>query len=372
MANSTLVTYAQNNEDLIINAYLKNVKNGFYVDIGAHHPTIDSVTKFFYERGWCGINIEPEPRMFRLLEQHRHRDINVKMGISNQAGKLTMRQYGGWQSGLSTFSDAMKKENVTIEDFTDVDVSVTTLKHVFTDNKVKKIDFMKIDVEGYEYNVLVSNDWEKYRPTLICIEANHITQDWDALLTKSKYTEVFFDGLNKYYLANESIDLKENFSYVDDIVLADSIRAKWNDEITLLKRSIDQLKGDMDAYKTENLRLQRDLIEQKRMVSLVRQLIKSSDAVIRHRIEKLNKPKKEQRKRIVHTSDINGASNKKELYRQIRTNDFVNYYTDTYTKERLSYRILAGSYDASSRAFFRVAKHGAGVIRKAKNVKSKK
>jgi FkbM family methyltransferase len=371
------VSYAQNYEDLIIYGFLKNIKNGIYVDVGASHPEHLSVTKFFYEKGWSGVNIEPDPKIFKLLVRDRPRDINVRVGISNKPGTLDMRQYLGDSQGLSTFSDHMKKENLKSHKYVDVKTDVVTLAKVLSDSKVKHIDFMKIDVEGYEYEVLQGNDWNKYKPKLICIESNHIENDWNSILVKNGYQEVFFDGLNKYYLSEESKDLINNFSYAEDVLAAEEIPQRWLEEINLANEQTNKtnkaneyLQADINVYKTENLRLQREIIEQKRIISLLKQLIKSTDSVLRHRIEKLNKPKT----RSTNTEqavDFTSIKTKNELHKEIRKFDINNYYTNVRQKDRTAYKVVYKMYDGTSKAGFSFGKKTLGVVRRKKHDRSK-
>lgn len=217
---SYTISYAQNREDLIIAGFLGLKSKGFYVDVGANHPLNDSVTKIFYDHKWSGINIEPIRAHYKDLQKRRPRDINLNIGVASKSGSLTLREYAG--TGLSTFSEAMKQEHEaqpesTTRKFHDYEVPVKELKDIFADYKVEQIDFMKVDVEGYEYDVLVSNDWDKYRPKLICIEANHIEKDWRPLLKKHNYMLEFFDGLNEYYVDKFARDVHK-FSYVDSVV----------------------------------------------------------------------------------------------------------------------------------------------------------
>lgn len=72
-----MISYSQNFEDVILNRFFKNTNIGFYVDVGAHDPIIDSVTKHFYDKGWSGINIEPVNLAFKKLQAERKRDINL-------------------------------------------------------------------------------------------------------------------------------------------------------------------------------------------------------------------------------------------------------------------------------------------------------
>jgi FkbM family methyltransferase len=221
-----IVSYAQNREDRILEAFFPNLKKGFYVDVGANHPIKESVTKIFYQKDWNGINVEPNKSLFEMLEFDRPRDINFNIGISNKNGTLEFTEYNG--DGLSTFSQATKKEyesskDTFYHDYAQVvgsyQVEVKTLSEILNEASPEHINFMKIDVEGFEYEVLEGNDWEKYRPEVICIEVNHIKKDWRPLLADKGYELVFFDGLNKYYVAKECKELNDKFSYPNQILL---------------------------------------------------------------------------------------------------------------------------------------------------------
>lgn len=363
MSSDRVVSHAQNREDVLLAAFFEDVKRGFYVDVGANHPVDDSVTKLFYDKGWMGINVEPNSRLFRLLEQERPRDINVRAGISDKEGKLTIREYEGWYAGLSTFSKDMQKENKNIAEYRDIEVDVITLKKLFTDNKVEKINFLKVDVEGYEYNVLASNDWEKYRPELICIEANHTFKDWRPLLKKVGYKKVFHDGLNEYYLANESSIREKQFSYVKSIIGKPIVDARVNRYVESLEHRIDLQAGEINAYKSENLQLQHEIIELKKVVPLVKQLYKSIDASIRRRIERLNSRKKE----ALPTFTLDSEPNTKyELLKSIRRYDFETYYSKSYEKDKASYRVVSAFYDFISKAVLRIGKLAIATLRKLK------
>jgi len=216
-------TYAQNREDIIIDAFFKGKKSGFYVDIGANHPVIDSVTKLFYIKGWRGINIEPNPILANLLKADRSQDLTITKGVGDKKGNATLRIYTNGD-GLSTYSDDVKAEKGTIYDgikkeYDDVETEIDTLEGIFNSvPDLKRIDFMKIDVEGLEYAVLSGNDWKTYRPELICIESNHVKVDWHPLLDKVGYTQFFNDGLNDYYAENDS-QLVKQFSFPESVFM---------------------------------------------------------------------------------------------------------------------------------------------------------
>ncbi len=205
------VTYAQYNEDTILRVLLHDVKKGFYVDVGANYPTIDSVTKNFYDAGWSGINIEPLKSLHKQLLSERPNDINLQIGAGDETGEAVLREYID-VSGHSTFDAGQKKQHGSGLKHTDYTVPIRTLKDILTEYKPQHIHFFKIDVEGYEYQVVAGNDWELFRPEVICVEANHISRDWRPLLQKYKYRLFIADGLNEYYLAEESWGRTKGFA----------------------------------------------------------------------------------------------------------------------------------------------------------------
>jgi FkbM family methyltransferase len=222
MVDKKRVFYSQNREDLILLSFFSGIKKGFYIDVGAYDPDVDSVTKLFYDKGWCGINIEPQIDRIDYFKEKRPRDINLNIGVSSVNANLKIRSYKN--QGLSTFSDEIKKDynNKNIfnaNDYIEYDVPVITLKDVYqTYVKEKIVNFLKVDVEGLEYEVLKGNDWKVFRPQVICIEANHIIKDWVPLLIENQYLEVFNDGLNKYF-ADTRTNIKDKFDYVETVVM---------------------------------------------------------------------------------------------------------------------------------------------------------
>ena len=195
-------SYSQYNEDIILAALLFDVENGFYVDVGANYSTIDSVTKLFYENNWNGINIEPIPNLHELLQQDRPRDINLNIGISNEVGMLDFYENIS-VPGHSSFnkSGAAQSPSDVIKEYK---VEIRTLRSIFISNKVKIIHFLKIDVEGYEDEVIESNNWKKFRPEAICVESNNCETKWQQILKNNKYNFFISDGVNEYYVSEEA------------------------------------------------------------------------------------------------------------------------------------------------------------------------
>jgi FkbM family methyltransferase len=214
------VYYSQNREDLILQAFFPGVKKGFYVDVGAFDPDLDSVTKLFYLQGWHGINVEPQLDRHKLFQARRKRDTNLNVGVSTEETTLKLRAYES--GGLSTFSSTIKHDyeqrpNEDTRSYTETTVAVRPLRSILAEQKVKHIDFLKIDVEGLEYQVIASNDWQRFRPEVLCIEANHIEKDWHPLLKKAGYKLVFDDGLNEYF-ADAHTSRGQKFNYIEHVV----------------------------------------------------------------------------------------------------------------------------------------------------------
>src|ERR1051325_6836439 len=173
----TVLSAAQNNEDVLLYRALRGKQNGSYIDIGAGDPNWDSVTNWFYRIGWRGINIEPSPNAFESLQQWRPDEINLNVGVSDTPGVLVFRQVladkRGWGWGLSSFVRSVEKAAREAGfDVKKMPVPVTTLTHIVeTYCAGRSIDFLKIDVEGFERPIILSTDWRTIRPTVLCIEA---------------------------------------------------------------------------------------------------------------------------------------------------------------------------------------------------------
>jgi len=224
-----MISYAQNFEDVILERVFKDKFDGFYVDIGAAHPVIDSVTKHFYDKGWKGINIEPSPQLYNKLKNERSKDINLNIVITTNDGIVDF--YDVPNSGLSSLleENALSiKNNEFQNDYNGnkvlepakLSIVSNRLETIF-DKYVKDIiiDFLKIDVEGAEKSVIESNNWDKYKPKILIIESTKPNSqilthgDWEYIILNAGYSFVYFDGLNRFYLRNDLIELKELFSY---------------------------------------------------------------------------------------------------------------------------------------------------------------
>ena len=139
-------------------------------------------------------------------------------------------------------------DNPDISNFSDVSVELRTLRSIFEQHEVKVINFMKVDVEGLELEVLKSNDWSRYRPEIICIEANHIVDDWRGYIASCGYYLVFFDGLNEYYAISEEVGSR--FDYVAHIIFKRGGGIAFND-YQVVKSLTANLEKNITAVKSE-------------------------------------------------------------------------------------------------------------------------
>lgn len=147
-------------------------QSGFYVDVGAYHPVTFSNTQFFYLYGWRGINIEARPGSQKLFDRLRPRDINVEIGIGREPGELTY-YFIAEDSPMNSFSrDFLDHIEMSDQVARAVPIKVSPLAEVLDRYlpEHQQIDFMNVDVEGHDLDVLLSNDWQRFRPRFVVVE----------------------------------------------------------------------------------------------------------------------------------------------------------------------------------------------------------
>ena len=168
------LSYSQEGEDLVLARILGELKitTGFFVDIGAHHPTRYSNTYYFYRRGWRGINVDALPGTKKLFQRMRSRDITIECGVGSQEGVL--RYFAFNEPALNTFSEeeAKKKEFPPYHIINTAHIPVVTLKRILDEHLPHNtpIDFLTIDAEGFDHEIISSNDWNLYRPRVVLVE----------------------------------------------------------------------------------------------------------------------------------------------------------------------------------------------------------
>jgi FkbM family methyltransferase len=173
-------SYSQEGEDMILRRIFRGQTQGFYVDVGAHHPRRYSNTYHFYRLGWSGINVEPNPDFAASFRAIRSRDINLQLGVAEHAGAL--RYYSFNEPALNTFDPELMKSRLTYPEVKLVgtrDVEVRTLASILGSHlpEGRSVDFLTIDVEGLDFAVLKSNDWQRFRPKCVLVEVIGKTLD---------------------------------------------------------------------------------------------------------------------------------------------------------------------------------------------------
>ena len=214
-----MISFAQNFEDVMLYRIFRGLTNGFYIDVGAADPVHHSVTKWFYDLGWSGINIEPRATFFEALQRDRKRDLNLNCGagaVSGVAMFLEMNLTHEW----SSFDEAVRAAAATHgETIVEQTIPILTLDEIIEKYAAgRTIDFLKIDVEGWERQVLTGLDLTRHRPTIIVIEATlqgraePNSTEWQHILVNAHYDQVYFDGLNKFFIKNERSELAKYFA----------------------------------------------------------------------------------------------------------------------------------------------------------------
>ena len=271
-----MISYAQNFEDVLLSRCFRDVTEGFYVDIGAYDPVVDSVTKHFYDRGWSGINIEPGS-VFRRLADDRPRDTNLKLALSDHSGMVTLYEYPE-HPGLSTLEQelpAALRDIVTPR--IELAVPCATLNEVLAKYVMEKpIQFLKVDVEGHEPSIISSTDWRLFRPEILIVEATVPTTaepsdlTWEAILVESGYRFVYFDGLNRFYTRSESDHLGKFFAvpvnvfdcfvkYDPQKAMLESALAQAREQSADAQSSLARVEDDLAVSRQETITLRDSL-----------------------------------------------------------------------------------------------------------------
>ena len=173
---SGIQIYSQAGEDKLLERLLGVKSYGIYVDVGAHHPTLLSNTYYFYKKGWRGINVDAMPDSMKLFNKLRPYDINIEKPVSDDNSIGTFYTFSA--SELNTFDETkvdvfLNFPNVAL--LNKMPLQTTSLESIL-DNYLPQlgvdiqIDFLTVDVEGLDLKVLKSNNWDKYRPTIVLAE----------------------------------------------------------------------------------------------------------------------------------------------------------------------------------------------------------
>jgi hypothetical protein len=167
-------SYSQEGEDLVLARMFDGRSTGFYVDVGCFHPIRFSNTYLFYRRGWRGINVDATPGVKADFQKIRPRDINIESFVS--ADHWPRRFYLLSERALNTASESLAAQRAKDNPVYQIDETITvqprSLKAILDEHlsKSQSIDFFSVDVEGSDLDVLISNDWDRYRPEIVVAE----------------------------------------------------------------------------------------------------------------------------------------------------------------------------------------------------------
>ena len=213
-----LKSYSQEGEDMILRRLFEKQKKGFYVDVGAHHPKRFSNTFFFYKNGWRGINIDAMPNSMYLFNKIRPRDINLEIPISDKKEKLKYYMFN--EPALNGFSKELAEKRDGKDDYkiiSEKEMETSTLEEILEKHLPydQEIDFMSIDVEGLDLQVLKSNNWRLFRPKFVLMEVLYSSINEIADSKEYKYLaefgyETFAKTVNTVIF--QRVDIKEALS----------------------------------------------------------------------------------------------------------------------------------------------------------------
>ena len=210
----SFISHAQNREDVVLWRALRHIEHGTYVEIGANDPDVDSISKAFYERGWRGVLVEPVPELADRLRAGRPEDVVVEAAIvAEDVSTVTLHSIPG--TGLSTLSDDIVRGHQQRGwDVEDIEVRGKRLDNLLEQLgwEGRPLHFMTVDVEGAEIDVLRGVDLQRWRPWVLVVEATlPLTttpneEGWEPLILEAGYRFCLFDGLSRFYVAEEHAD----------------------------------------------------------------------------------------------------------------------------------------------------------------------
>jgi FkbM family methyltransferase len=271
----SMISYAQNFEDVMLWRALGHVEHGFYIDLGAQDPLIDSVSLAFHEHGWTGIHVEPTPHYAQLLRNQRPGDTVLEAAVGDGPEILAFFEIP--DSGISTadpkIAEQHRERGFKIREIT---VPCVRLSSIFKACEKRDIHWMKVDVEGFEFSALKSWGKAVARPWIVIVESTlpmtqiESHQHWEPLLLRRGYMPVYFDGLNRYYVSQEKAELKQAFSIPPNVFDNFSVNgtastnlhrllsarheaslAEMSSQLSQAKSKVDEIENNLRACKGE-------------------------------------------------------------------------------------------------------------------------
>lgn len=207
------LSYTQNLEDYHLWQALGPKATGFYIDVGAGHPIADNVSFWSYQRGWGGICVEPQPALAALYPHIRPRDVVFEGLVGRHSGVVDFHLVDRLHGFSTTVEKHAQGAGQFGAQYSTVRMPIVTMAELCEQHGVGEIDFLKIDVEGAEADVLMGNDWKRFRPKVIVAEAilpgsgEPAWSEWETYLLAQGYVFTLFDTLNRFYVAEEATEV---------------------------------------------------------------------------------------------------------------------------------------------------------------------
>jgi FkbM family methyltransferase len=257
------ISFAQNREDVVLFRALGHITNGRYLDVGANDPTADSVTRAFYDRGWHGMSIDPVRTYAQAHRDQRPGDVVYEVAATDSTGTVTL--YEVPDTGLSSLHENVTNVQISRgREVRPVEVPARRLGDLLTETGWQGLDihFMSLDVEGAEAEVLAGADLGTWRPWVIVVESlepdtalpSH--ERWQPQLEAAGYRFVLFDGLNRFFIADEHWDelhdkLSAPANVLDNFESARS--AELAHQVDRLRAELSECRAELDGLRAHHL-----------------------------------------------------------------------------------------------------------------------
>lgn len=256
---------------------LKHIPKGRYIDVGAQHPIVDSVSKAFYERGWRGIHVEPVPQYAELLRQDRPDEIVLQLALSDKAGilELNVIEDTGLSTAVKEIADGHEAQHGLT--YKTVPTPMLPIRTALASLEGQDVHWLKIDVEGLEEEVLRGWDSQALRPWIIVVEATvpmstELHYDGaEKILLAANYRFRYFDGLNRFYIAAEHPELIPAFSAPPNVFDAVRLSGLANSELCrgLLEAHEDETRALRESLKVQReAALERESLTKRQMADM--------------------------------------------------------------------------------------------------------
>ena len=266
-----LISYAQNFEDIMLWRALARVEGGCYIDVGAQSPHVDSVSKVFYEHGWRGIHVEPMAMYAEELRRARPDETVIQAAVSSVAGVVPFFEFA--DTGLSTTDPGISARHVDAgfagQGST---VAAITLDDVLDRAGGPDVHWMKIDIEGGEYNAIRGWKGDSVLPWIVIVEstlpltAEEAYGDWEPLLLGKGYRFAYFDGLNRFYVSPRHPELLDAFkagpNLFDGFALSGSANAPFCSAVNeQMKQLRDETAAALEAASQQRAQVEAEADE---------------------------------------------------------------------------------------------------------------